>query len=88
MLEYNFNQMDGGIFMSYEEFKDYIDSAKKVNKNTYDKLVEKLGEEKVVLYFETYINDQTVEDDINKINRTSYYIEKCNEELIDVEFNE
>ena len=65
--------------MQYKDFKKIIESVSVVNEQLYNEIVEKIGKNDTSTFFELYINDTEVADDINKINRTSYYIEKCSE---------
>ena len=71
--------------MNYQEFKTFIESKTMVDKVFYDGLVELYGSETVNNFFEQYINDSEVEDDVNKINRTSYYVEVTSNSLTDDE---
>lgn len=68
--------------MNYQEFKNYIETKKIVDKKVYDELVNICGEENVTILFDRYINDASVEDDANKINRTSYYVELTSAEAM------
>lgn len=71
--------------MNYQEFKKFIESKSVVDKGFYDSLVELYGSETINNYFEQYINDSEVEDDVNKINRTNYYVELTSKSIIDEE---
>lgn len=70
--------------MDYKEFKTIIEQVPVVDKKIYNKLVKENGEQVINAFFEMYINDPMIKDDLNKINRTSYYIEKnSDEEYVD-----
>ena len=68
--------------MNYQEFKNYIETKKNVDKKVYDELVKICGEENVNILFDRYINDASIEDDASKINRTSYYVELTSADAI------
>lgn len=61
--------------MNYKEFKNTIESVKVVDETFYNKLVNQYGRSFINNFFETYINDTRVEDNIDKFNRTNYYVE-------------
>ena len=61
--------------MNYKEFKNTIESVKVVDETFYNKLVNQYGRSFINNFFETYINDTRVEDNIDKFNRTNYYAE-------------
>lgn len=60
--------------MKYDEFKNMLNSVKEVDKKFYDELLSIFGEKKLSEYFEKYLIDRSVEDNIDKMNRTNYYL--------------
>lgn len=71
--------------MNYEEFKQIIGLIEVVDEKQYDQLVQKYGEKSINALFEQYINDSEIADDDKKFNRTSYYVEKTNENQVENE---
>lgn len=61
--------------MKYEEFKKIIEEVKIIDKKFYDKMVENYDKVNIDLLFEKYIMDSSVEDNDDKFNRISYYME-------------
>lgn len=65
-----------GVFMvTYENFKKIIEREKVVDEAVYNSLVMNNSVSLINSHFERYLNDETVADDQDKINRTSYFIE-------------